>query len=208
MLVVVALSVVVATLVIRALPLPNNLALVIAVGAPYVVLVALLGLVVAALSRLVVSSIAAVAVMAASLAVQVHWYHGGRSAGAATQHVDVRVLSANLRYGRANPAEFVELARGSADVITVTELTAEAVQRFYSADTDEEFPHSVLFPAPNAGGNGIWSRFRSPRCRRRGIGTRAWLRHGRTFRECRSPRRWRASTSPRRWDPSRVGETG
>lgn len=157
-LVVVALSFVVATLVIRALPLPNNLALVIAVGSPYVVLVALLGLVVAALSRMRVLSIVAVAIMAACLAVQVHWYHGGRSAGVAAEHVDVRVLSANLRYGRANPAEFVELARDSADVITVTELTAEAVQRFYSAGIDEEFPHSVLFPAPNAGGNGIWSR--------------------------------------------------
>ncbi|WP_275572211.1 endonuclease/exonuclease/phosphatase family protein [Mycolicibacterium vanbaalenii] len=159
MLVVVALSFVVATLVIRALPLPNNLALVIAVGSPYVVLVALLGLVVAAPSRLMVLSIAAVLVMAASLGAQVLWYHAGRSGGVAADHVDVRVLSANLRYGRANPAEFVKLATNSADVITVTELTAEAVQRFYGAGIDEEFPHSILFPAPNAGGNGIWSRY-------------------------------------------------
>ncbi|MDW5611088.1 endonuclease/exonuclease/phosphatase family protein [Mycolicibacterium sp. D5.8-2] len=155
----VALAFTVATLVIRALPLPNNLALVIAVGAPYVVLVALLGLVVAALSRLVVLSIVAVVVVAASLAVQVHWYHGGRSGDVAAERVDVRVMSSNLRYGRADTEEFVELARGSADVITVTELTSEAVQRFYSAGIDEEFPHSMLFPAPNAGGNGIWSRY-------------------------------------------------
>lgn len=158
-LVLVALGFAVATLVIRALPLPNNFALVIAVGSPYVVLVALLGLVVAVLNRLKVISVAAVAVTAASVGVQVHWYHGGRPGGVAAEHVDVRVLSANLRYGRADPAEFVELARDSADLITVTELTAEAVKRFYSAGIDEEFPHSVLFPAPNAGGNGIWSRY-------------------------------------------------
>lgn len=158
-LIIVALAFVVAALVIRALPLPNNFALVVAVGSPYVVLVALLGLVVAMLNRLMVLSIVAVAVTAASVGVQVHWYHGGRSGGVAAEHVDVRVLSANLRYGRADPAEFVELARGSADLITVTELTAEAVKRFYSAGIDEEFPHSILFPAPNAGGNGIWSRY-------------------------------------------------
>lgn len=158
-LVIVALAFVVAALVIRALPLPNNFALVIAVGSPYVVLVALLGLVVAALSRLVVLSIGAVAVVATSLAVQMDWYHGGRPGGVAAEHVDVRVLSANLRYGRADPEEFVKLARGSADVITVTELTAEAVHRFYSAGIGEVFPHSILFPAPNAGGNGIWSRY-------------------------------------------------
>ncbi|MDN4520341.1 endonuclease/exonuclease/phosphatase family protein [Mycolicibacterium austroafricanum] len=159
MLVIVALAFAVATLVIRALPLPNNLALVIAVGSPYVVLVALLGLVVAVLNRLKVLSIAAVVVTAASVAVQVHWYYGGRSGGVAAERVDMRVLSANLRYGRTNPAEFVELARRSADLITVTELTSEAVQRFYDAGIDEEFPHSMLFPAPDAGGNGIWSRY-------------------------------------------------
>jgi endonuclease/exonuclease/phosphatase (EEP) superfamily protein YafD len=114
---------------------------------------------VAVLNRLMVLSIVAVVVVAASLAVQVHWYYGVRSGDVAGEHVDVRVLSANLRYGRADPEEFVELARGSADVITVTELTAEAVQRFYAAGIDEEFPHSILFPAPNAGGNGIWSRY-------------------------------------------------
>jgi hypothetical protein len=153
-LVIAALAFVVATLVIRALPLANNVALVIAVGSPYVVLVALLGLVVA-LSRLVVLSIVAAVVVVASLAVQMHWYYGGRSGGDGGGHVDVRVWSANLRYGRVDPEEFVELARNSADVVTVTELTVEAVQRFYSSGIDEEFPHSILFPAPNAGGMGF-----------------------------------------------------
>jgi endonuclease/exonuclease/phosphatase (EEP) superfamily protein YafD len=158
-LVIVALAFAVATLVIRALPLPNNVALVIAVGSPYVMLVALLGLVVAVLNRLKVLSVVAVVVVAASLAVQMNWYYGQRSSGVAGATVDVRVLSANLRYGRAHPEEFVTLARDSADVITVSELTAEAVQLFYSAGIDEEFPYSILFPSPNAGGNGIWSRY-------------------------------------------------
>ncbi|WP_234935488.1 endonuclease/exonuclease/phosphatase family protein [Mycolicibacterium austroafricanum] len=158
-LVTVALAIAAATLVIRALPLPNNLALVIAVGSPYVVLVALLGLVIAALNRLIALSLIAVLVTAASVAAQVHWYHGARSGGVVGEHVDVRVLSSNLRYGRAEPGEFVKLARNSADVVTVSELTAEAVQRFYGAGMGDEFPNSMLFPASNAGGNGIWSRY-------------------------------------------------
>lgn len=158
-LVTVTLAIAAATLVIRALPLPNNLALVIAVGSPYVVLVALLGLVIAALNRLIALSVIAVLVTAASVAAQMHWYHGARSGGVVGEHVDVRVLSSNLRYGRADPGEFVKLARNSADVVTVSELTAEAVQRFYGAGMGDEFPHSMLFPAPNAGGNGIWSRY-------------------------------------------------
>ena len=44
-------------------------------------------------------------------------------------------------------------------MITVSELTQEAVQRFSDAGLDKEFPYSVLNPAPGAGGIGLWSRF-------------------------------------------------
>ncbi|KWX57702.1 endonuclease/exonuclease/phosphatase family protein [Mycobacterium sp. NAZ190054] len=146
------------TLVVRALPLTNNVALVLAVGAPYTVIAALVGLAVAVLSRRVVLSIVAVVVVAASLGIQVRWYYGG-NAPETGEGVEVRVLSSNLRYGRADPSTFVELARNSADVITVTELTAEAVRNFHQAGIDEMFPYSILFPASGAGGNGIWSRY-------------------------------------------------
>ncbi|WP_260757661.1 endonuclease/exonuclease/phosphatase family protein [Mycobacterium sp. SMC-8] len=149
------------TVVIRALPLTNTFMLVIAVAAPYSVVVAMFGLVLAVLSRRVILSVVAVIVLAVSLGIQVRWYYGGSSsvsAASAGGDVQVRVLSSNLRYGRADPSAFVELARSSADVVTVTELTPEAVGRFHHAGINEEFPYSLLFPAPKASGNGIWSR--------------------------------------------------
>lgn len=147
------------TLVIRTLPLTNIYMLVIAVGAPYVALVATLGVILAVLSRRVVLSLLAVIVLAATLEVQWRWYYVGDSVGPTGEHVELRLMSANLRYGRADAAEFVELARSSADVITVSELTPDAVRRMYAAGIGEEFEYSMLLPAPRASGNGIWSRF-------------------------------------------------
>lgn len=152
-----ALAFSVVTLVVRALPVSNIVTLVIAVAAPYTVFVAAAGLALAVLSRRVLLSVAAVIIVAVSLGIQVRWYHGG-SPTDIREHVEVRVLSSNLRYGRADPEEFVDLARSSADVITVTELTAEAVRGLHDAGIHETFPYSILFPAANAGGNGIWSR--------------------------------------------------
>lgn len=155
--IVVALAFSVVTLIVRALPVSNIVTLVIAVAAPYTVFVAAAGLAVAVWSRRVVLSIAALIIVAVSLGIQVRWYYGGPSTNVG-EHVEVRVLSSNLRYGRAEPEEFVELVRSSADVITVTELTAEAVRGFHDAGIHETFPYSILFPAAKAGGNGIWSR--------------------------------------------------
>jgi endonuclease/exonuclease/phosphatase (EEP) superfamily protein YafD len=53
----------------------------------------------------------------------------------------------------------VLLAKESADVVTVSELTPEAVERFSQAGIDEAFPYSVLIPAADAGGIGLWSRY-------------------------------------------------
>ncbi len=75
------------------------------------------------------------------------------------EHVDVRVLSANLRLGRADVALFVELARASADVITLSEMTPDWVRRFYVTGIRRACPFSVLVPAPRASGFGLWSRF-------------------------------------------------
>lgn len=156
--IVVALAFSVLTLIVRVLPVSNVVTLVIAVAAPYTVFVAAVGLALAVLSRRVVLSIAALIIVAVSLGSQVRWYYGGSPPPDLGEHVEVRVLSSNLRYGRAEPEEFVELARSSADVITVTELTAEAVRGFHDAGIHDTFPYSILFPAEKAGGNGIWSR--------------------------------------------------
>ncbi len=68
------------------------------------------------------------------------------------------MLSANLRLGQADVPSFVELARASADVITLSEMTPDVVGRFY-ATAFGEIPYLVLVPAPGAGGYGLWRRF-------------------------------------------------
>jgi endonuclease/exonuclease/phosphatase (EEP) superfamily protein YafD len=155
---VIALTYSVVTLIVRTLPLPNELALVVAVGSPYTSVVALLGLALSTLSRRRLLSTVAVCILATTAAVQVQWYYFGQPAKSG-QHVDIRVLSSNLRKGQADAVAFVGLAETSADVITVSELTPEEAQRFSQAGIDNEFPHSLLIPAPDAAGIGLWSRF-------------------------------------------------
>lgn len=113
----------------------------------------------AVIARQRVLVILGVFVFVATLAIQVNWYLASNRINQAGPVAEVRVLSANLRYGRAEPSGFVLLAKENADVITVAELTPEAVERFNGAGIVEAFPHSQLFPAPNAGGIGIWSRY-------------------------------------------------
>lgn len=153
-----ALTLSVVTLVVRARSLSNIVGLLIAVGSPYVPLVALAGLALALLSRSLILSGVAVVVVMATVAVQVNWYYIGRAADVG-QHVDIRVLSSNLRKGHAEAQAFVALASLNADVITVSELTPGAVQGFSLAGLGDKFPYSVLIPSPGSGGLGIWSRF-------------------------------------------------
>ena len=142
----------------RTQPIANMPGLVLAAGSPYVWLAALGGLVAAASIRRFLLSMVAVAVVAASLAVQISWYYLGRPTDVGA-HQDIRVLSSNLRQGNADPTSFVHLADSSADVITVSELTPEAVQRFTRAGIDKAFPYSQLIPAAGASGIGLWSRY-------------------------------------------------
>jgi endonuclease/exonuclease/phosphatase (EEP) superfamily protein YafD len=134
------------------------LRLIIAVGATFLPLAALVGLVLAIVCRRPVLSIIGVFLLTATTVVQLSWYFFG-----SPEHVqraaEVRVLSSNLRYGRADPAQFVSLATRDADLISAVELTPEAVERFKQAGIDAVFPYSYLKPGSGAGGIGIWSRY-------------------------------------------------
>lgn len=156
--VVTALAFVALTLVARAQPVTNMPRLVLAVGAPYVALAAVVVLVLTLWRKRIVLSLFAVLLVAASVAIQVSWYYLGRPTDFGP-HAEMRVLSSNIRRGQADAQSFVELATANADVITVAELTAESVQRFKAAGIDAVFPHSHLSPGPEASGIGIWSRY-------------------------------------------------
>ncbi|HEY9264251.1 MAG TPA: endonuclease/exonuclease/phosphatase family protein [Mycobacterium sp.] len=97
-------------------------------------------------------------IVAANLAIQVPWYYFGRPADIG-EHVEVRVLSSNLRKGQVDARAFADLARASADILTLSELTPDWIRRFYASGIRSEFPYSLLVPAVGAGGYGLWSRF-------------------------------------------------
>lgn len=154
----IALGYAVLTLVLRTLPLTNNICLLIAVSAPYAVLVAMATFVVAVLRRRVVLSLVALLVVAMSFGVQLNWYFGCQTPRQG-DGLEVRILSVNLPKGRAEIPSVADLARNSADVVMLTELTPDWVHQFYDVRMRDVFPHSVLVPGPDAGGIGIWSRY-------------------------------------------------
>jgi endonuclease/exonuclease/phosphatase (EEP) superfamily protein YafD len=146
------------TLVVRARPLSNLPGLMIAVGSPYIPLVALVGLVLTALCRRKLLSVVAAVVLVAALAVQVPWYYFGRTTDVG-EHADIRVLSSNLRLGQVDSSAFLRIAKEGADVVAVSELTPADAQQFTRDGIEEVFPYSVLVPKPGAAGIGLWSRF-------------------------------------------------
>ena len=154
----VAVAVTAAALVVRAQPVTSFPRLVFAVGAPYAVVAAIAGVFLAVLSRRFLLSVAVVSLLLATLVIQVRWYYLGKPRDIGS-HIDIRVLSSNLFKGRADAKSFVELAKSSADVITVAELTPDAIDRFSRAGVGDVFPHAQLFATRGVGGVGIWSRY-------------------------------------------------
>lgn len=145
-------------LVFRAQPVSTIPRLVLAVGSTFVPLIALAGLVVAVLSRRVFLAVIGIFLVTATVAVQVSWYYFGHRPSVG-RYAEIRVLSSNLRYGLADPVEFVTLATKNADVIAVSELTAESVDRYTEAGIRVQFPYALLGPGPGASGIGLWSRY-------------------------------------------------
>jgi endonuclease/exonuclease/phosphatase (EEP) superfamily protein YafD len=144
--------------IFRVQPVSSMPRLIIAVGATFLPLAALAGLGLAIACRRRVLAIVGVFLLTATTVVQLSWYFFG-SPTHLQRAAEVRVLASNLRYGRADPAQFVSLATREADLISAVELTPEAVERFKQAGIDAVFPYSFLMPGPGAGGIGIWSRY-------------------------------------------------
>ena len=73
--------------------------------------------------------------------------------------VSVRVLTANLGLGEADPKAVVALARETADVLVVQEMTPGLAAAMSAAGLDGVMPHRSIDPRKNAAGIGIWSRY-------------------------------------------------
>lgn len=73
----------------------------------------------------------------------------------------ITLLQANIRLGEADADGVVDLIRQhDADVLTIEELTDDAVLRLRAAGIDDLLPEQFLVPHPEGGGGtGIYSRF-------------------------------------------------
>ena len=75
----------------------------------------------------------------------------------------LRVLSANMFFGRGDAEAIVALVRQTrADVLCLQEFTADAVTRLKQAGLDELLPytqHELRSSGPASGGSGIYARF-------------------------------------------------
>jgi endonuclease/exonuclease/phosphatase (EEP) superfamily protein YafD len=141
----------------RYLPITNHVVLLTAALSPYLMLCAAVSAILLALARHWILMIVAFGLTATTLAVQAPLHLGSDSDR--TGGVALRVLSANLREGKADPGLLVSSAREQADVLSFQELTPAEVDRLSAAGLDATFPYRWLDASDGAYGVGVWSRF-------------------------------------------------
>jgi endonuclease/exonuclease/phosphatase (EEP) superfamily protein YafD len=125
---------------------------------PYALAASVLPLGVAALIRDRTAFVAAVAVTAVLAGIVLPRAFGGDAPRASGP--ELRVLTANLRFGRAGDATLVDLVRRTrADVLSVQEFTPEAAHRLDEAGIAHLLPYRMLDPLPGAAGIGLYARY-------------------------------------------------
>jgi endonuclease/exonuclease/phosphatase (EEP) superfamily protein YafD len=150
-----ALVVSVAALIVRHVPSVVLPVLVTAAFAPYLSLGAPLALVLfGALHNWILAAVAG-AVTIAAIAVQAPLCLRGNTNAAAS----IRVVSANLRFGRADPEALVRLALQHADILAVQELTPALAEQMIGAGIADAFPYQALRAREGGAGVGLWSRY-------------------------------------------------
>ena len=141
----------------RYLPITNHATLITAALSPYLLLCAPVSAALLIWGRRRVLATAALGLTVAAVAVQLPGYLG--SDASPTAGVDVRVISANIYEGMADPDHLVRLAQAQADVIAFQELTPREVDRLSRAGLDATFPYRWLDARDASRGVGMWSRF-------------------------------------------------
>lgn len=141
----------------RYVPITQHIVVLIAAISPYLVICGP-----AAMAFLILASRPAFTVVAAGLtvamlAVQLPLFVSASTNS--TPSVAIRVISANLKYGRADPDYLVSSAQAQADVLAFQELTPQEVERLSAAGLDRTFPYRWLDARRGATGVGLWSRW-------------------------------------------------
>jgi endonuclease/exonuclease/phosphatase (EEP) superfamily protein YafD len=152
-----ALAVAAVGLTARYLPITNEVVLVVAAMSPYLSAVGLAAMIMFALVRRWVLTIVAALLCSVMLIVLLPRYLGPEKS--TVPSVSVRVLTANLGLGRADPKAIVALARDTADVLVVQEMTPGLAVAMSAAGLDAVMPHRSIDPRKDANGIGIWSRY-------------------------------------------------
>jgi endonuclease/exonuclease/phosphatase (EEP) superfamily protein YafD len=152
----VASAVAASALASRYMPITNHAVLLTAALSPYLMLGAPLSAVLLILVRRWAFTLIAATLTVAVLAVQLPLYRSSAAAPAAG--ATLRVISANLFEGQADPGSIVRLARADADVLVVQELTSQEADRLSAAGLEATFPYRWLDARGEAAGVGVWSR--------------------------------------------------
>ena len=151
-----AFVVAVVAMAARYLPVVNHAVLITAALSPYLMLVGA-GLATALMvgTRSWLAAGVAFLLVALTVLIRLPQFTGPQRAPGPT--VPIRVVTANLMEGAADPDALIGIARADADVLMVQELTAELAGRLRQLDAD--FPYRAVDARPAASGVGIWSRY-------------------------------------------------
>ncbi|MGW5386448.1 endonuclease/exonuclease/phosphatase family protein [Nocardia sp. NPDC003963] len=126
-------------------------------GATYLMLATVVALLLFLTARGWRSAAAAVVVLAGVLWTQLPLFVPDSRAAAGAE---LTVLQSNLLFGGADTAALVDAVRArGVEVLTVDELTPEAVDALAADGLGTLLPYSYLDPGPGGGGTGIYSRF-------------------------------------------------
>jgi endonuclease/exonuclease/phosphatase (EEP) superfamily protein YafD len=157
----------------RYLSITNHATFITAALSPYLMLCAPASAALLIWGRHWILALAAVGLMVAAVAVHLPLYL--HSTAVRTAGVEVRLMSANLYEGMADPDHLVRSAREQGDVIAFQELTPQEADRLSRAGLDATFPYRWLEARDGPGGVGMWSRFPIETPRRIGGYTFAFL---------------------------------
>jgi endonuclease/exonuclease/phosphatase family metal-dependent hydrolase len=152
----VALLIAAAALAARFIPVTNHAVLAFAALSPYLMAA---GIVVALLLLARSWRAASVVIAFAAIAVVVEMPVLFADDQETANTVALRLLTANVHEGTADPHALVSIARDRADVVVLQELTPELRISMGQNGIDVDFPYAELDAQPYAAGVGIWSRY-------------------------------------------------
>ena len=153
----VALAIACWALASRYLPVTNHVVMLTAALSPYLMLCGPVAVVLLVLAGRWILAMVAIALTVATLAVEVPLYLG--SDVAHTEGVVVRVMTANLRNGLADPGHLVRSAEAQADVLAFQELTPEKLTAYPQLGWTRYSHTGGSIHGAGASGVGLWSRF-------------------------------------------------